>query len=340
MPSSVQRRLFLATAVLLGGAAFAPAADPAARAADPKAAAAKDDSRFFPDDCQYVVVVRIDALANSEAFKLLKKEVPDAVHDDSAEKMGIAFADLDQLTMAAHEKDQVGIVQTKQAIKAADVQANLKKGDPKMEFKETKVGDFTVYEGKSSAPGGAAPTFCVADDHHMLIADKADVLSPILKRAKAPELSDGLKTAMKTVDPSAAVTVAGGSKKIFSGQLGPDVEKFFSKATGVAVSFAVATDVDVSAVVICPDKDAANEAKDGVKKAADAYKAMVTFFAKDLPAEVADDFNVDPKVDGTNVTFKKTVKVAPIVKFIKEQAKKNPPPPPKDKDKGTDKDKA
>src|SRR5262249_36874495 len=86
-PSSRHRRL-------ARGAAFVPAADPAARAADPKAAAAKDDSRFFPDDCQYVVVVRIDALANSEAFKLLKKEVPDAVHDDSAEKMGIAFADL------------------------------------------------------------------------------------------------------------------------------------------------------------------------------------------------------------------------------------------------------
>jgi hypothetical protein len=329
MPYSVQRPLLLATALFLGGGVFAAVGVTDARAADPKAAA-KDDSRFFPDDCQYVVVVRVDQLLNSEAFKLMKKEVPEAVQDNTSDLMGLAFADIDQLVMAAHEKDQVGIVHAKQAVKAADIQANLKKGNPKIEFKETKAGDFTMYECKSSEPGASPPTFCIVDDHRIVIAEKADMVIAFLKRDKAPELSDGLKAAMKLVDPNAAVTVAGGSKKIFSGQLGPDVEKFFTKATGVAVSFVVAADVEVSAVVICPDKDAADQARDGVKKAADAYKAGFSLFAKDMPAEVADVFNVDPKVDGTNVTFKKTIKVAPLVEYMKEQ-KKGPDKPPKDK---------
>jgi hypothetical protein len=317
--------------VLAAWAVVALAGVAGARApAPPPKADVRDDFRFLPEDSQFILVVRHGRLLDSAAYQLAIKEMPESAEWEKAAALwGVPPSDVEWMTAGGDAKDGVALYRTKKAVKAEDIQAVMKKAYPKTEFDKSDVGRYTIYELKGADAGGP-PAFCVADERQVIFG-KLDTLRAVLKRDKAPEFSAKLQAAMKQADFDATVAVAAGGfpKGALGGPgaIGPtDFNKMFDKVDGVTLALRVGADVDASVVLLCQDEKAAADLKETVKKAADAYKSLLTLAGKDVPAEVTDLTDIDPQVSGANVTVKKTAKVAPIIKWAKEQQKKGQGP--------------
>jgi hypothetical protein len=277
-------------------------------------------------------------------------------------------------------------------LSAEKVQSGAKKQDPNLTFTETKVGRFTVYEGKSSNKSGPAASqafsFALVDSKRM-VAGPSAVLRSVLDRDKAPKFSDNMQAALKQMDSKATIAFAADAKDIASkaaapggpggpmpggpggpgrpggpggpgpggpgGRPGPGGpggpggpmpggpgggDQTFNKVNAVVGSINVGADVDVTMTAICQDDKAATEFRDTIQKNLDegkksldqSLKDLSGLMGKDLPpggADVIKDLiNIQVTASGPNLTFSKTIKVAPIIQVSKEMMKQANGKPP------------
>jgi hypothetical protein len=221
--------------------------------------------KYLPDNCHLVAVVNVEEILDSDAYKQFKKDNPETdkwMNDDK--ELGIKGSDIVRITAGASfdkEEEGVVIVKTKTAVRASDIES--KRAPTK--FEQVKEGDYTIY---APAKGQFGQGFCLVDDK-MILTGKKETLQKVLRRDKKPELSEGLKNAMKQVRFTKSVAVAADLKpvqsKIPKSQPGgPDFSEIVGKADGVGVQVDIGSDIDITAVILCRDDKAAEDARKSI----------------------------------------------------------------------------
>jgi hypothetical protein len=276
-----------------------------------------DDVTYLPSDSQLVGSLRVDQLVNSEFYKQIKKEIggddAESFEKGLEKTSGLAVANIERITyggLISGSTEYVVVVRTKQPVKAADLIANNKHTG----FKEAKVGRFSLQEN-------GADSFCVVEDRRVIYGD-AKALRAVLERDKKPELSDGLRAAMKQTDFGQTLAVAVNFKDLRDKlpDLGPSKEAMeavgfdiVNSIDGLAVKANVGADAAVSVTVVCGDAKGAED----VRKVLDGALVLARR-SKAVPKELADLLDAPTSVSGSNVTLSQTVKADTVVKLYKD----------------------
>ncbi len=303
----------------------------------------QDDYFFMPDDTQIVGTIHVNQLMNSGAMQQAKSQIPafgQQLSDASNQLGSINLNDIDQVLIGSQtitnrsQPPFVMVIHFSKPVKPAEFEAAFQKQN--ITFTESKVGGFTLYDGKYSNPGQIEswpPAFVAADEKRIVLAE-SPILQAFLKRNKKPDLADKLQEAIKQTDFTSTIAFATYAKNAFpksppgrpgapggGNPFGPPTVSF-DKVNALTVTAKVGTDIDVTATALCQDAAAAAELRDGVKKNVDFYRnalAVAAMFGKGLPPEVSDLLNLDFQMNGSTVAVSKAIKVAPLIEFAKTQ---------------------
>jgi len=263
----------LAAVLVLGAMAVGL---PSTAAADNPA----DDLKFMPADSNLLMVIQMEKLITSDSFKKLRKEIPmmDKEFDESFRKhYVIDVGNVQRMVLGGNVKNEpVGVFQLKTAV-TADV---LKKGGNFKNFKEEKVGTFTLYvPDQEFRDQEHREALCLVNDK-TLVHGRVKDLRPVLERNKKPEFSAGMQAALKEIDPAATVNYAVDLKALLGAEKPPmvpgvDFNKVADNASGALLAIKIGKDVEFRGVAVCKDEAGAKEAK----KQADA---LLAFFGDQL----------------------------------------------------------
>jgi hypothetical protein len=238
------------------------------------------------------------------------------------------------------------VIHVKQPVKPDDVKAWFMKGDSNLTFAESKVGRYTVYDGQftkalptmlGTVPP-TAPSFLMPDDKRV-VEGPSSQLHAVLQRDKKPDFSDKLQAAIKATDFTATVAFAATKDAVPKQALNPGQQPgnpgiknpfapppiSWDKVDGMSLTAKVGTDVDVSATALCQDAQSASDLREGIQKNLDFYKTLLaglSLVGQGLPPELSDLLDISPQATGSTLTVSKTIKVAPLIKYAKEQAAK------------------
>ncbi|MBY0528311.1 MAG: zinc-ribbon domain-containing protein [Gemmataceae bacterium] len=283
-----------------------------------------DEIKYLPNNCQLIGAVRVEQLIASDAYKDIKGALPDREKDwekDFEKEMGVPVSSIQHVmfggTLGAGAPDFVMVIRTNKDITASDIIANRKNAS----FKEDKVGNYTVHEGFSDA-------FCLPEKRIVVLAKSKESLKKILERDKKPELSEGLRNAMKHADFSKTVAIAVNFKDIKN-----KLEEFVpgGKRTlddvdlddieGVALEAKVGKDIAVTNVALCKDEKSAED----VRKLADGmlviYKKIKSVPGSKEFREILDTWQAS--VSKSKVSGTMTVKTELVVKMMKAAQEKS-----------------
>jgi hypothetical protein len=337
------------------GGGAPPAGSPGPGASLP---ASGDDLFYMPDGAQMVGVVRLSQLMNSGAVQQAKSQIPavaEGIAGATASLGNINPNDIDQIVFGSQafptgggDPNLVAVIHMTRSTKPSDFEALFQKGPQSISFVDAKVGGYNVRDGINGAPpgnGSSPPAYVMLDDKRFLLAP-LPALHKVLQRNKKPDLSDKLQAAIQRTDMNATLAFAADVKNAFPqlaepqpvarpGQPAQPANPFapppvsFDKVDGLSVTITVGTDVDVTATALCQDAASARELRDGVKKEVEWARNMLTLAAlagKALPTDVSSQLNIDPQQSGSTVTVSKTLIVAPLLKYAKEQMQAQPVP--------------
>jgi hypothetical protein len=281
-----------------------------------------DELTYMPGNCEILASIRVDQLLASDAYKQVEKEVPqlkDAIAGGAAEKeMGLTLSNIERVVVggALGNRDQpVVVIRTKSAVKAEDMVGKIKGKT----FTGTKVGSYTLYE-TSGATGDA---FCVPKKNLILYGSSAS-LRLVLKRDKKPDFPAGLSAAMKEADFSKTIAVAiaplqtsGAAAPPLGGRggfpMGPAMPFGQTKdLEGMVVQAKVATDISLAVIMVCKDAATAADAKKKLDEALPQLKSNPM-----LPADLKGALDFKASVSGKKLTLSSEIKVAPLIKAVK-----------------------
>jgi hypothetical protein len=233
------------------------------------------DPHFLPDNTAVVVNLNLEALTASKPFERLleeaqaKKFKPEEIDKFVIPVLGLQYSSIARIVVGASGKeDAVIVVRPRNPITVDQVLPNKKKGGA--DYKEVKVGRFTMYEGAMDA-------FCLAEDKLLLLSPKPALLKAVLERDKPPEFKPDLQAALKLTDPAKAFSVAvdakSGQKELTSaadvkleGDLAP-----LAKINAVAVQLDTSAGLELTTALVCADAGTAT----AIKKLADDGMTMV-----------------------------------------------------------------
>ncbi len=318
------------------------------------------EQRYFPNDTQLVVSVKVEQGMNSDLIKQLRNEYKpadkkdDPFDDASAEKeYGIPLSNIDRITFAAtltgkdeEHADHATILRTRKSVKGSDIKSNIEKRT----FDETTLDKFTIYQCKD----GFHDSFCVAEDK-IVVYGPYGALKRLLDRGKKPDLPEVMETALKNADFSKtmafAVNVkdtmkfdkadANGQKPLKYWSLflaaimvkddpkekAELIEKLLGKVDSLSGSVTVKSDATLSATLICKDVSTAEDIKKildgGIASARDKVKEIKddADASKESLTEAAN--NVTFTQNGNSVTANLVLKGDPLVKYFKKSMEKN-----------------
>jgi hypothetical protein len=248
------------------------------------APAASEDFKVVPAEANLVIVLQMDKLVATDAYKKLLKEIP-PIQNELEKKFrgefGFDLSNVERMTVAGKvQTDGMHVIRCKSALKPADiVKARAEprfKDDKGMTFKEEKIGTRTLYVPSEDY----APAFYLLDDKTM-VAGKAKYLKPMLEDPKKMGLPTSLQSAARTADMDATVVILLDPRSLTAGkQAAPPpfdaVHKAMEDMTGAAITVKVGPEVMVHGKASCKDAAAAEAAK----KAADAGLMAVGAFLK------------------------------------------------------------
>jgi hypothetical protein len=274
------------------------------------------ESKYLPENCEFVFVVDMEQVLASDAWSQLKKEVPEVekgVSDDKDD--GIAATDIARLTyggrLGENSDGGVFVVKTKKKVNASEI--SRKKGKGKEE-KQTKVKDYTIY-----GEGGSA--FCVVEDDVMVVG-RVEALRKILERNGKASYSDGLKKAMKQVSFSKSAAAAIDLKAIPAdrrkGLLAipgmREVGKIVEKAEAATFQVSVKSEIEAVGTVQFPTDGDADEARKLVEAAVVAVKNLDA-----TPAEGKDLLTaLQVTTSGSQLTIRLKSKADPLIQIGKK----------------------
>jgi DNA-directed RNA polymerase subunit RPC12/RpoP len=252
------------------------------------------ESHFFPDGTLAIASVSLDAVLNSKLYDKAKEEL--AKQDTAPEKLfdaslkpyiGVQLTAASRVTIAVvSQEDWVLVVRPRNPVTIDEVKLN-KKGD----YKEVKIGRFTMYEAATDA-------YCLAEDQ-LLVGGPPAVLKKVLERNKLPELRPELESAYRLMNPAKAVSVAmlaqvGAQVNELVAKAGvpvpksPELEKAGDQTKTLVLQLDLAQGLEVSATLLCKDADAAT----AVKKAVDGAVAMGKMKLETLAKESTEEKDV------------------------------------------------
>jgi hypothetical protein len=166
--------------------------------------------RYLPSNSQLVYSIQARAVAKSEVFRELSRRLPELRKLETAleEGSGLPPSQLTRVMIGGRVSrdplatEFVCVCWTKSAVTAADILANMKDAN----YREEKVGKFTMHTKQETS-------FCVAEKDVVLFGPPA-IIRKTLLREGSPELSSGLRTAIRAADFSRSVVIAGNAKDV------------------------------------------------------------------------------------------------------------------------------
>jgi hypothetical protein len=293
-----------------------------------------DELKYMPDDCQMLASVRVEQILKSDAYAELKREVPEAeellkkdpklllpLDNIAVISMGLSFKDAD---------NAIVVIQTKSAVSADDIKSHRKNES----YQEKQVGRYTLYEGGSAS-------FCIADSK-MVVFGKAAAVRKVLERDKKPELSEGMKAAIKQVDFSKSMVVAINTKDVQlpMSAVPPDaaqapgpidlpnfyknLENLIEEIEGVGLELQVRADMESTFTLICKDSKTAEDYRKLIDGIMVLVKKIAMLVEKDetTAKELGDSFDAwKCSTSGNKVVLKGKSKVGPLIKLYKDAEK-------------------
>jgi len=278
------------------------AAAPAERATDTPAAMPAD-VRYLPDGADLIVTLDMDTITHSQtvdkAFQHVQKQLPPGELDKITKEradflkqwkekelkpgLGLAAGDLRRIVLGAAvtSKEYVFVITTHKDMNAAA----LIKAEAE-EAKESKHGNFTIYETTSKAKDkgeGKPGAFCLVDGRTLVATEKKELLLAVLDRNRPAKLAPETEAVMKLVNPAKTFTLAWNPSELQKqqamkpkdepkpGTIVIDIEKMLPDewkplwhAKAVAVEFDVRTGFELSLGFLCKtEQDAATLKKAG-----------------------------------------------------------------------------
>lgn len=246
-------------------------------------AAPLTDSHFLPDNTVAVVHLNFESLLNSKLYDKVKEEL--AKEDKSIDKLvdpqvkplvGVQFAAIGRVVVgSAGADDSVLIVRPRNPVTIEQVKPN-KEG----EYKEVKVGRFTLYEGSKDA-------YCLVDEGRILVISSPALLKKVLERDKPVELKAELETAYKAFAPTKTVSVAfvpADAQKAVPGGPGFKPPSEFEPAVQAKAGLFqldLAQGLEISATFTCKDAAAAEALKKAIEDTITKVKKDIDDLKKD-----------------------------------------------------------
>jgi hypothetical protein len=276
-----------------------------------------EELTYMPSNCEVLASIRLDQLLDSKAYKQVEQEVPmlkEAAAAGEAEKgIGLQLSNVERIVVGGHlgAGDQpVVAVRTKQPVKAEDMLAKIKGKS----FTNKKVGSYTMYE-----EGGAG--FCVVSKKLVLFGPSGGLQS-VLARNKKPNFSAGLSAAMKEADFSRTIVIAAAAPKQGGGKpagnfgglpiSGAALFAGDDDVDGVVLQAKVTADVSLTLMLLCRDPATATVAKRKLDEGLTKAKSM-----PNVPPELRNALDVKSSASGRKVTLTTDIKVAPMIKAVK-----------------------
>jgi len=340
-PQTRRRRAARAVAVavllVLGLPALAPAAPPPV----------DDDFKYFPPECDLLVVVHMDKAVASDPVRRVTKDIPDAAKglEEMKKDIGVGLADIERLSMGvrAREDNALMVVRTNKAVKAADILATFRQkrfpSDKEHAYKEVKVGERTLYE----ADQPDLPSFCLIGDRTLLVAE-VKVLKPALERGGKGEVPAGLRKGLAQVDQQATLYFVADLKHVVAEDPkalpgANDLPGGFNARTSLADTETLTGSLTLGETItgrmaaLCKDEKAATALKADVDKGLAGLAGELKELA-DKNTRIPKDLVVLPglvktSAGGNAVRGEWSLKSDTVVTTIKALVTPaNPPPPP------------
>jgi len=227
------------------------------------------ENHFFPDGTLAIASLNFESALNSKPYDKIKEELikldkpPEKLFDAQVKPyFGLQLTAVSRVTAGlASQQDAIFVIRPRNPVTIDEIKLN-KKGD----YKEVKIGRFTLYEGATDA-------YCLAEDR-MLVIGQPPLLKKILERNKPPELKPDLDAAYKLLNPAKTVSLVLTAQTSELAKAGVPIPKEVEAAGDLAKTLVLQADLaqglEFSATLICKDAEAAA----AVKKAADGLVAM------------------------------------------------------------------
>jgi hypothetical protein len=240
------------------------------------------ESHFFPDGTVAIASFNFEALTNSKAYGKLKDEL--AKNDMSPEKLfdaqakpyvGLQFTAIGRVQAALVTPDErIVVVRPRNPLTTDEVK--LSRGG---DYKEAKIGRFTIYETTTDA-------FCLAEEQLLVLGPPA-LLRKVLERNKLPELKPELEAAYRLMNPAktAGLAMLPQASDQFKTVLPGAVPKEVETVSAVVVQVDLAQGLDASVTLQCKDAEAAAAAKKATETALAMAKTTLEQLQKDTEVE-------------------------------------------------------
>jgi phage FluMu protein Com len=283
----------------------------------------REDTRYFPNNSNLVVAVRVDDLRSSEFYTTIKSDLGKVIMEKSEgaieDEIGIPLDNIDRIVAAGitEGNDTVVVIHTKKSVQAVDMITAMRKKNAAASFTETRANGKTINERNTQFPGQNSMSFCVVDSKLVLMGN-ASVLKTVLERDKAPDLSEKMKTAMKAADFKKTMTLVAVDMDANKNTMPVGGMPFGGNNTmppPVSMVIALQVDKDIVSTTTMTFKDA-KAAEDAKAKVEQALTQMRTSpLLRDMPSDL---FDTKMRVSGKDLIADTTVKGATVSKLLRK----------------------
>jgi hypothetical protein len=234
-----------------------------------------EDTRFLPDGTQCIVVINVDQLLDSTAYRKIEKAVTRLGGDfkeaeqNIRQATGLGWSDFRRVTIGgrfSQRPEFIVVGKTKKAIRVEDIVRRARQRGE--EVREDRIGPFTVYTLPQRAGLDEDVSFCGVDDS-TLVGGPAEMLREVLRRERAAALAPDLQAVLSQADFSRTFVLAMGRiPRDLPGEvargLGSPVkldpfQAGLDRFEGMIVEVRAGSTIDLKTVILCSDENAAEQ---------------------------------------------------------------------------------
>jgi hypothetical protein len=273
------------------------------------------ESRYLPDNCNFVGAVNLESILASSAYARIKPEIPNefkgggggfglpGAMNGPGGKASINEDDISSVLWGGSSfQEVVAVIKTKKKFTAADI----KSSQANVTFTEVKAGNFTIYEAPNFQKNFS---FCLPESNVILVGPP-DALKKILERGSKPKFSDKMQKVLGQADFSKSVVVA--ATDTGNSGFGNATSKI--KIDGILFTVDVRQNIDIAFTAFCSDGQSMADAKKEVEDAKKKGEEQMAVVAPEIRDMIK---NVDVKVSGSRVIATLTVDVDKAISAFK-----------------------
>lgn len=248
------------------------------------------ESHFFPDGTAVIASLNFESALGSKLYDKVKEEAakmgqsPEKLFDMEMKPiLGLQLTAISRITAAAvTEQELIQVIQPRNPVTIDQIKIN-KMGD----YKEVKMGRFTLYEGAKDA-------YCLAEDR-MLVVGPPALMKKVLERNKPAQLKPELEVAYRQINPAKTTGLAFLPQdalkeiaKAVPGGAALGKVPGLAEAQGFVFQLDLAKGLEIAATVQCKDAGGATELQKIVESGIAAEKKKQEQIQKEseVPEEV------------------------------------------------------